>query len=123
MQKRGKAVATNEKTEGSAQKMKEFITQYWLEVIFGLSLTGLSFCFNYLLRKYKELAAIRAGVVALLHDRLFQSCTFFIKEGEIPLSVLKNITHIYEAYHNLGGNGTGTEIYERARDLPLKKGE
>ena len=30
---------------------------------------------------------------------------------------------IYDAYHVLGGNGTGTEIYKRFKALPIKSVE
>lgn len=103
--------------------MKQFIIQYWLEGIFGLAIAGLSFCFNSLRKKFKEQDQIKAGLVAILHDRLFQSGMYFIEKGEITVSALDNIEGIYVAYHNLGGNGTGTEIYERVKDLPLKKGD
>ena len=97
--------------------MTNFIIEYWLEDLFGLALAGLSFCYKQLLKKYKEQEAIKEGLVAILHDRLFQSCMYFIEKGEIPLSALKNIERMYEAYHNLGGNGTGTELYERVKEL------
>lgn len=101
--------------------MKEFITQYWLEVIFGLAIAGLSFCFNSLRKRLKEQKQIKEGLVAILHDRLFQSGMYFIEKGEITVSALDNIEGIYRAYHNLGGNGTGTEIWERVKELELKK--
>ena len=103
--------------------MKQFIIQYWLEGIFGLAIAGLSFCFNILRKKYKEQGQIKDGLVAILHDRLFQSGMYFIEKGEITLSALDNIEGIYNAYHNLGGNGTGTEIFERLKNLPLTKGD
>jgi len=99
--------------------MMDFIIKYWLETVFGLALAGLSFCFNDLRKKYNEQKALKAGLVAILHDRLFQSCMYFIEKGEIPLSALKNIEHMYKAYHNLGGNGTGTELYERTQELKI----
>jgi len=101
--------------------MKEFILTYWLEAIFGLAITGLSFCFNSLRKRLKEQKQIKEGLVAILHDRLFQSGMYFLEKGEITVSALDNIEGIYKAYHNLGGNGTGTEIWERVRELPLKK--
>ena len=99
----------------------EFIFKYWLEVVFGLAIGGLSFGFNYLRRKYKEMVAIREGLVAILHDRLCQSCMYFINKGEIGLLELQNIGRMYKAYHDLGGNGTGTELYERVQELKIIK--
>ena len=34
---------------------------------------------------------------------------------------LKEIEYIYNAYHSLGGNGTGTEIYNRVKKLEIKE--
>ena len=100
--------------------MKEFIVTYWIEFLFGLCITGLSFGYNRLKKRLKEQSEIKEGLVAILHDRLFQSGMYFINKGEISVSELNNIEGIYTAYHNLGGNGTGTEIYERVKGLELK---
>lgn len=101
--------------------MTEFIQQYWLEFLFGLAVTVLTFCYNRLLKKLKEQEAIKKGLIAILHDRLFQAGLYFIEKEEITLTALHNIEGIYVAYHELGGNGTGTEIYERVKELPIIK--
>lgn len=111
--------------------MRGFITEYWLEFIFGLVIAGLSFCIKVIFKKLKkkndEDVAIKAGMVAILHDRLFQTCNYFLELGYIPLEkaeeILDNLRILYEAYHALGGNGTGTDIYNRTIKLPLKKAE
>jgi len=95
--------------------------QYWLEVVFGLAITILSFVVGTVKKKLEEQEAIKNGLIAILHDRLFQSGMYFINKREIGLSELKNIEKLYEAYHELGGNGTGTEIYERVMDLKIIK--
>ena len=41
-------------------------------------------------------------------------------KGEITTNQLNNIEHLYKAYPNLGGNGTGTELFLRAKALPIK---
>lgn len=101
--------------------MKAFVMQYWLEFIFGLVITGLSFCYNRLAKKFKDQEAIKEGIIAILHDRLFQLGMSYIEKEEITLSDLENFEGIYNAYHSLGGNGTGTEIYGRVKELPLVK--
>lgn len=101
--------------------MKDFIFSYWLEAVFGIIITGLTFGYNRLKKKFKEHDDLKEGLVAILHDRLFQSGMYFINKGEISVSELDNIEGMYNAYHKLGGNGTGTEIYERVKDLDLKK--
>ena len=105
--------------------MKEFIIKYWLEFIFGLAIAGLSFCIKTLQKKLKKQEAIQQGLLAILHDRLLQECNQYLSQGYIPLDkaeeILDNLKIIYDAYHSLGGNGTGTSIYKRTINLPLKK--
>lgn len=97
--------------------MMEFIAEYWIEFILGLIVTGLS----YLWKKIKEYEVLKKGLVAILHDRLIQSGMFFLNKEEISVLEFDNFKSMYEAYHELGGNGTGTEIYERISELPIKK--
>lgn len=93
--------------------MWDFIIQYWAEWAFGLLGTAVIA----VAIKYK---ALLNGVLAILHDRLYQSCTFYIKQGSIDMGGLKNLEYLYTSYHALGGNGTGTELYTRAKALPIQ---
>ena len=109
--------------------MIEWIAKYWLEVSFGALVGWLTSW----VKKRKaeddkrdaENAAMKQAMLAILHDRLYQGCTHYLTRGYIPIEnaeeVLNNFKLIYEAYHTLGGNGTGTEIYTRFKALPLRK--
>lgn len=105
--------------------MIDFIVKYWIEFAFGLAIAGLTAGYRHLKKKvekkHEEYDALKDGIIALLHDRLFQSGMFFLGKGEITVSELDNITDMYEAYHRLGGNGTGTEIFERVKELDIKR--
>ena len=109
--------------------MVEFIAKYWLEVAFG-ALVG---CLKYWSNKRKaedtrrdaENAAMKQAMLAILHDRLYNECTYYLTQGYITIEkaeeIMNNVKLIYEAYHTLGGNGTGTDIYNRFKLLPLRK--
>ena len=101
--------------------MKEFILTYWIEFVFGLAITVLSFCYKHLQKKFREHEDLKEGLIAILHDRILQSGLYFIQKGEISISEFNNIEKMYKAYHKLGGNGTGTEIFGRVEELELKK--
>lgn len=101
--------------------MFEFVLKYWLDFLFGLLITGMSLAYKKLAKKVKEAEYVKEGVLAILHDRLFQAGRYYIAKNEITLDELKNMEYLYNSYHNLGGNGTGTEIWERVKDLPIKK--
>ena len=96
----------------------DWILKYWVEALFGAIIATLTARYRNLVKKNK---AIEDGVIALLHDRLYQACNHFIAKGYIDTSGLKNLEYLYKAYHALGGNGTGTELYNRAKALSIKE--
>lgn len=103
--------------------MWEFILKHIGELIFT-GVTGvLAAAYRGLSKRIKaqeeERKAVKEGLLAIMHDRLYQSCTFYIKQGSIDTDGLKNLEYLYTRYHALGGNGTGTELYNRAKSLPI----
>lgn len=114
--------------------MIEFIKQYWLQVLFGSIVTILSASIRHLYnglkkerkernnrseKESREQALLKEGVLALLHDRIFQACQCHIKNGYITIQDLNNLEYLYKGYRGLGGNGTGEELYKRSRSLRI----
>ena len=44
-----------------------------------------------------------------------------MKKGFVTFEELESANEVYEAYHNLKGNGTGTKMIEEIRKLPIKE--
>ena len=111
--------------------MVEFIIKYWLEFVFSGVIGILTACYKRIKTEQQktqtEYNALKQAMIAILHDRLYQSCTYYLTLGYIPVEkaeeILDNLKMIYDAYHALGGNGTGTEIYTRFKALPIKSSE
>lgn len=103
--------------------MKEFILKHIGELIFTGISGVLTAAYRSLSKRIKaqeeERKAVKEGLLAIMHDRLYQSCTFYIKQSSIDTGGLKNLEYLYKSYHALGGNGTGTELYNRAKALPI----
>lgn len=103
--------------------MPGWIMEYWVQWLLGLMGTAFLAVLAYLKGYLKRQKALEEGVKALLHDRLFQDCHQHTKRGWISYEELKNMQHIYEAYHGLGGNGAGTTVFEEVSRLPKHKPE
>lgn len=101
--------------------MLEFIVKYWLEFLFSGVLALLGAGYRKLNLKLKEQGKMKEGILAILHDRLYQVCRFYIHQGWIDVESMKNVEYLYDSYHDLGGNGTGTELYNRVNSLPIKE--
>ena len=67
----------------------------------------------------KKLSSLQKVIKALSHDALFSRCEQLISRGSITRDDLENLNMLYEAYHDLGMNGAGEELYNRAKSLPL----
>lgn len=66
----------------------------------------------------REQDAIREGLQAILHDRIYQAHRYYTQLGFCPLSDKKNIEYLFRPYAALGGNGTGKQAFDDIQDLP-----
>ena len=56
------------------------------------------------------------GVGELL-DQGYIDCE---RKGYASVKDIENLGYLYPPYHALGGNGTGTELFERVKHMPAK---
>ncbi len=101
-----------------------------ISAIVGAVIAGLSGLCGWLWQRHKkdtaDADAIRAGMMALLHDRIFQAAHFYCEaRGWCSLEDKRNVEYMYKPYAELGGNGTGKSAYEAIMALPTEppKGE
>ncbi len=64
--------------------------------------------------------AVEEGVKALLHDRIYQGYADCLKKGYASVEDIENLEYLYQPYHALGGNSTGTELFERVKKMPVE---
>lgn len=99
----------------------DFILHYWIQELFALIIALITWLWRMLLKRKKENELIREGMMALLHDRIYQACTFFLNRGFCTLEDRSNLEYLFEPYKALGGNGTGESLYQRCLSLPFEK--
>ena len=67
--------------------------------------------------------AINEALRALCRDRILQGYKYYKKNGGVSTHDLETMSKLYRAYHNLGGNGTITTIYEKISQLTIIEGD
>lgn len=74
-------------------------------------------------RNHKEARSIAMenGLCAILRDSLIGKCEAYCERGVITTHGMQNIDLMYEAYHNLGGNGVVTSLYKKIKELPIEE--
>lgn len=65
--------------------------------------------------------ALEAGVEALLADRLIQLRNYYADRGYCPTYARTSADAMYKAYHDLGGNGMITDVFDGLKKLPMDK--
>lgn len=85
-------------------------------------LTALMGYIVWLLKKQKkDRDANSKGTMLLLRVQLIEYHDKYMAIGSIPSYAFENFCEMYEAYHELGGNGMITKMKEEVEKLHLKK--
>jgi len=102
----------------------DWIIKYWLEALFGAIAALFGGAFHRIRKKQNiqatEQSAVKEGILALLHDRIYQEYAECSRKEYASVDDIKNLEYLYKPYHVLGGNGTGTELFERVKRMPTQ---
>lgn len=72
-------------------------------------------------RMKKDKDANSKGTMLLLRVQMIEYHDRYMEQGDIPSYAYQNFVEMYDAYHQLGGNGMITKMYEEIQELHLKK--
>ena len=65
--------------------------------------------------------AVADGVQALLRQGIIDNYNKYAERGCCPIYAKDAIEKAYAAYHNLGGNGTITKLWEEIKNMPTER--
>ncbi|MCI9453253.1 MAG: hypothetical protein HFG83_05405 [Dorea sp.] len=69
----------------------------------------------------KDRDANSKGTMLLLRVQLIEYHDRYVALGHIPSYALENFIEMYNAYHDLSGNGMVTEMYKEVLELEIRK--
>lgn len=95
--------------------MIEQIISHVLNLILG---GVVSYIFALYRQKKKENDALKAGLQALLRDRIIQAYNHYVQDkGWIPIYAKESIDACYKSYEALGDNGVIDNLMEQINEL------
>ena len=68
----------------------------------------------------KDIDASNRGTMLLLRVQLIEYHEKYMQRGEIPSYAFENFCEMYKAYHELGGNGMVTKMFEEIKELHIQ---
>ena len=93
----------------------------------GVAACALAFGYHWINRKLKsfltEHDALRAGIKALLHDRIVESYNIYREKGYWPIYARETMSDMSAQYRALGGNGVIQDLVDTLRELPTEKAD
>ena len=103
--------------------MREFLINTYT-IALPIVLTALMGYIVWLLKRQKtDRDANSLGTMLLLRVQLIEYHDKYMKVGEIPSYAYQNFCEMYDAYHQLGGNGMVTKMKNEIEQLHLKQKE
>ncbi len=61
------------------------------------------------------------GTMLLLRVQMIEYHDKYVAQGYIPSYAYENFCEMYEAYHELGGNGMITHMFDEIKELEIRK--
>lgn len=71
----------------------------------------------------EDIEEFKNGLCALLRNEIVVAHRNYTKEGFCTIEDKTNISEMYKAYHNLGGNDIATALKNQIMELPNTKGD
>lgn len=91
-------------------------------IVLPIILTSFLGWVTYVLKQQKkDRDANSRGTMLLLRVQLIEYHEKYMKLGEIPSYAYQNFDEMYQAYHDLGGNGMVTKMYKEIQELHIKQ--
>jgi uncharacterized protein YsxB (DUF464 family) len=102
--------------------LKDVVIKYGVEVVCSAVALGIGAAYKRLAKKLHQQIcdqkALKEGTLALLRSEIIRIYDKYTYREQIPIYAMENVLALYDAYHELGGNGTITKLIEELRALP-----
>lgn len=103
--------------------MKDFFTEL-LKMAIPVVVTAIvTFLIASPKKLLKMVRACSDALLTLSRAELIRSGQKYIERGSVAIYAKDAYDKLYQAYHNLGGNGTMTELHEKVMKLPESDGK
>ena len=101
--------------------MEEFIAKHLFELLMTAAVALLGAGYRGALKEIGKQRVEREAIKSLLRSEIITIHGRYVERGEIPIYAQENVQAMYQAYHELGDNGTVTKLVREIMELPTRK--
>lgn len=99
-----------------------YIQMHWIEWLFAIVTAIIGAGYRSISKRLKEEqkknVAIADGMQSLLRESIVNNYNKYVEREYCPIYAKESIKHVYDAYHNLGGNDVATKLYKTLLAMP-----
>lgn len=93
--------------------------KYWAGAICGLMGSVIAWLWRRLSKTVTQQKAVNGAILALLRDRINESCRYHLEKGSITSRDYEVLMHMFEEYFIMGGNGVVARLKQEIDKLPV----
>lgn len=93
--------------------------KYWVTALCGIAFALIAALWRKLNKEIKKQKAINGAVLALLRDRINESCRYHLQNKKISNRDYEVIEHMFNEYFAMGGNGVVAHLKEEIDKLEV----
>lgn len=79
-----------------------------------------NFLSDWIKSKAKRKTVADRVLLGLAHDRIHYLCKAYIRRGYMSEEEFDTLKSVVDPYLEMGGNGSGKQLWEQAQKLPIK---
>lgn len=100
------------------EMLLEHILKYWIGWFCGIIAGLIAMLWRKMSKIKKENEGMHNGLLALLRDRINQSCQYHLERKAITPRDREVLNALFESYFDMGGNGVVKHLKSEIDDLP-----
>lgn len=101
------------------EEIMEFISKYFIELLFSFGIMIIGFVFNKIKKYYISVESSVKGVKVLLKTKIIEEYDRIKERGEITLYQKENIISLYNEYKQFGEDKIIKEIIEELEKINI----
>ena len=94
--------------------LKDFLLEHAMDFVFT---AVIGWAVATIKKERSKYASVQEGIVSLLRSKLIEAGENYLKNAWVPTYKKEAYDKLYNAYHNLGGNGSMTELHAKVMEL------
>lgn len=100
--------------------MLEFIVKYWIQILFGLLISFMTYFFKQIINYKKKLDASNEGIIAILKIKIIEKYNEFVTKETITIVEKEGLMDLYNVYKKFECCDVIKDLINEIDSIPIR---